>query len=1108
MKSRAIASLEARKARPTAPKQQQKSWVRASVRMLALFAAILCLAGLGLAQSTNSGAIRGTVTDATGAVVPGVKVTVLNVDTGVSKDYTTNDAGLYDTVSTVTGRYRVTFSKAGFGTLVRDGIDLQVGAPFTVNGQLTVGSTSERVEVVAEAPLMKTETAEQSTNIQAQTIAELPNVGRDWSNITKTLPGTVGNGIGVTVNGVMPFYANWLADGGAATNPHSANVNVSTVESIAEVQINTSSFSAVYGTGSIVFNQISKGGTNQWHGSLFEFVQNNAFNARSFFQKGAPIKHYNNFGGSVAGPIIKNKAFFFFNAEKTYDNNLSTGIRTYPTDAMKAGNFAGADATGLTFQTIYDPTTYSAVTQKRLPFANQQIPLSRMDPVSLKVQQYFPKIDRQDLIQNNLNYSVAGKNPWMKYFGRMDYQLTDANRLTMSVTKMDTPAVFPDVRVPDAYIGDIDSYNAQISDVWTFTPTLVNEARMSYHREHDIYKQGGVGEGYPQKLGWTFSQADMFPNVGIGGPQGGTGIGQTNQNAKYAQNTYSPSDTVTWIHGKHILHFGGELFMFKDNDTPWGNVAPGTLSFSGNYTREQPGLGAAGLGYADFLLGAVGSFNSNNSSINGNRETQYQLFVQDDFKLRPNITLNLGIRWQTMGGWREKHNRMGAFDPNLTNPATGALGAMWYAPNNGRTAVQATVKDIILPRIGIAWSVTTKWVVRGGFGVFTNPWSQDWYAGAASGLGYNTSCSRTDSAGITPIFNFSDANPFLNCAQANRTPEGLNNQGVNFYPYNTPAVRNYQWNLSFQRMIGGGLVGELAYVGNHTTNLPFNVNINQVPYDKLQQAKAAGITNTINFRPYPQYSSVNAPGGYYNAVSNYNALQLSIKKRLSSGLSFDANYTFSKMLSEADSSGWSGSAGGTTYQSAYNNGMSYARSNLDRTHLFKASGVYQFPIGKGRKYLSQGGPADWVIGGWQLSSILQYQSGQYFTPTLATNNLNANAGTQLPNMIGNPVLSNPTIDKWFEPAAFVSPGPWTFGGIGRNILLGPSLSQLDMSMAKSFAVPKLENGRVQIRLDSTNIINHPSFSNPNSSIGGGSVGKITGTSVGGRTVQLGARLSF
>ena len=1073
--------------------------------VLGLFLVTLCLTGAALAQSTNSGDIRGIVTDPTGAVVPGVKVTVLNVDTGVSHEYTTNGAGLYDTVSILPGNYSVTFVKEGFKELTVGGVVLQVGAPQTVDGRLTVGTTATTIDVTAETPLLKTETGAQSTHLVEQAVTELPLVGRDWSQLTRTLPGAVGSGTGVAVNGIEPYEANWLSDGGTAINPHSANVNTAMFETVAEVQIETNSFSAEYGTGSVVFNQISKSGTNQWHGSAYEYLQNDYFNSRSYFSTAVPNLRYHNFGGSVSGPIIKNKAFFFFNVDKLINNSTSYKFYTVPTAGMEQGIFPQS-----VFGTIYEPNTYANGT--RTPFPNNQIPQSAMDPVALAAQKFFPAPNQPGYV-NNLLVPIPNTSPWLRFFGRADLQITSSNRLTMSVTKQDNPNLNPAYDgVIDAYTGDVNSYNTQVSDVWTFSPSLINEARMSYHREDDHYSQNDLGLGYPQKIGWAFSKADMFPCLTIGGTVTGYQIGCTNNNAIYAQNTYSPGDTFSVIHGKHVLHFGGEVLLFKDNDTPWGSPQPGSLTFSGVYTTAAPNA-KTNVGYADFLLGVAQNYSSRNSPINGMRESQPQFFVQDDFKFLPNFTINLGLRYQILTGWREKHNQIGDFDPTLINPATNTLGAMWFSPNDGRNQLQANVNDIVLPRIGFAWSAANKLVLRGGFGMFIQPWSEDYYAANVEGFGASLSCGVNDTGQLNPVLQFSQTNPNLNCSAASKSASGYNGQNVQYYPYHTPVARIYQWSLSVQRELTQGLVAEAAYVANHSTNLPYtNVDLNQVPANLLQQS-IANPSQAQSLRPYPQFQNIGnsgGTGGLYNALSNYESLQLSLKKRFARGLMFDTNYTFSKMLNDQDSSGWSGNGGTVVWQNAYNPASNYGPSNQNRAHLFKADSVYDLPFGKGKSFLAQGGPLDYIVGGWQASGILAYQSGQPYTPVMSgPNNSGALTGNWFPNLVGNPVLSNPTVQDWFNTAAFATPASGTFGDVGRNLLIGPKFFDLDFAMAKSFGIPKLESGRLQLRVDANNVLNHTSFDIPSSpNIGNLAASQITKTKNSGRVLQLAARFSF
>jgi hypothetical protein len=1057
--------------------------------------ALLCMAGLAIGQSTNSGDLRGSVTDSTGDAVPGAKVTILNVDTGVAKDYFTNGAGIYDTVSILPGTYRITFAKEGFNTLVRTGISLEVGAPLTVDAQLTVGEVRQQIEVTAEGTLLKTETAEQSTTFQATTMNELPNVTRSWANMTQVLPGTVGSGTGIAVNGTMPYYASFLADGASTTLPHSANVDQSIFESVAEVQINTSTFSAQYGTGAVVFNQISKSGTNQWHGSAYEFFQNNDLNARNFFSPSVPIEKFNNFGGSIGGPIRKDKLFFFFNVEQITNNTTSYRYYTYPTSDMLAGNFSNP-----IFPTIYEPSSLS--NGARTPFPGNIIPTNLMDPLALAVQKYFPSPNQPGYV-NNLLTPIISTSPWLKFFGRLDYNISSTNRLILSVTEQNNPAPTLSPLCPvDCYSGDVNPYQAQLTEVWTITPNLVNEFRVGYTREEDHFSPYTLGLNYPQKLGWTYSEANMFPGVTIAGPVGGTNIGTPGNNvtAIYAENGIDPSDTATLIRGRHILHFGGEVLTFQDNDTPWGNINSGNFDFSGVFTASAP-FGKGGLGYADFLLGQVDNWNATNSPINAMRQAQPQLFVQDDFKVTPHLTVNAGLRYQIEGGWTERHNQLGDFDPTLINPVTNTLGAMWFAPNDGRNSLESPVENIILPRVGFAWSPKNNWVFRGGFGLYSYGWSEDTYVAGAEGFGANSTGSLAETTQTQPVFQFSSSNPPLNYVGASKSPGAYNGLSVNFYPYHTPAARNYQWSISIQRQLPFGMLAEAAYTGNHTNGLPFPVDINQVP------ASLLGLANPQNERPYPQFLTIS--GSYYNAISNYDSMQLSLRKRFSNGLNFDFNYTWSKMLDEQDSSGWSGNGGTQVYQSAYLPGINYGYSNFQRTQAVKGDFVYQLPVGKGKHFLNTGGFGDALLGGWQASAILTVQSGGPYTPTMGTADLSgALSGNWYPNVVGNPNLPNPTIGDYFNLAAFAQPSAFTFGNAGRNILFGPDLTDVNFSMGKTFALHVLERMRLQVRFDATNILNHTSFNNPNASIGTPGAGIITSTSVASRVLQIGARLSF
>lgn len=1091
-----------------APGSFHASGDRRLFSLLAVLLFLLGTAGSGLAQNTNSGDIRGTVTDASGAVVPEVAVTLLNTDTGAVKSLVTNSAGLYDAVSILPGHYTITFSKDGFDKLVRTGITLEVGE-ISIDGQLSVGGTTQQVQVTEEAPLLATETAQQATDLQAKTMQDLPNVGQSWENFLKLLPGSSGTptsnagsvnpGVGLSINGTLPYYTNFLVDGASIRLPHSANIDDSSQvqETVAEVQVNTATFSAEYGGGGAIFNVITKSGANQWHGAAYEYFENNALNARSFFDGASAARvRYDNFGGSVAGPILRNRLFFYFNLDKIVNPNSSTQTTTVPTPAMEQGIFDPA-----VFGIIRNPATGAA-------YPGNQIPASQMDPVALAIQKYYP-VSNLPGITNNYRYLQVGNNPAFREFGRLDYNLRSNNRMTFSITEHSSDSISGGTSCPvNCQHSTAGAYNAQVSDVHTFSPTVVNEFRFGFARQGNWFSPGSLGLGYPEKIGLQYAKADVFPNINITGTAGNNTL-NPQTSAIYIENSFNPSDVVTMIRGKHILHFGGELLAYQDNSTPWGNLTSASFTFNGQFTQSN-------VGYADFLLGQAQAWSALNQGEAGMRSKNPSLFFQDDIKLRPNLTLNAGLRWEIHGGFSEVHNQAGSFDPTITNPVTNTLGAIWFAGNNGRTKVMATDYKVFLPRVGIAWAPKDVWSVRAGFGEYASLWSMD-VDGSPIGFGTADGGSISANPGQPPVTTLSGSGAGLPFVLASRNPGAYNGQGggnIPYMPYNTPVGRIYQWSLSVQRQFGNSLVVEGAYVGSYANGLEFQSDINQLPANKLGEGQAA--------RPYPQYLGIgpSVPGGLtgsFNNISNYDSLQLSARKRLGHGLSAEVNYTWAKMLDDQDTSGWGSHYGTAPYQDAFHPGNNYGLSNFSIPQAFKGYVVYEIPLGRGHALLN-GGIGDAILGGWQASSLFVAQSGAPFTVTMASStDSGALDGSWYPNLVGNPHVSNPTISQWFNQLAYATPATNTFGNNGRNTLRGPDLTSVDFSLAKTFRIPKFERGGLQIRMDATNILNHPSFGQPNaaltsaalaSGVPNPSVGQITTVTVPGRFFQLGARFNF
>ncbi len=1155
--------------------------------------------GACLAQSINAGDIRGSVTDPSGALIPGVKVTVLNVDTGVSKVYTANQDGVYDTNSIIPGHYTITFTRDGFERLVRGPITLEVGFT-TVNGQLKVGSATEQVTVTTDVPLLSTESGEQSTILDARSMDELPQVTQDWQNFVILLPGVAGaSGMGsgmnstsnpgqiAAVNGNLP-YNNFLSDGASTTLGQSANTNPTTFEDVAELQVNTSSFSAQYGVGGAIFNQITKSGGKSYHGTGYDFIQNQGLGAAHSFNFGLqaaplPALHYNDFGGSLSGPLPKiKKAFFYFNYDHIIDNggNGGTGQYTVPTVAMMGGDFGGMSP-------IYDPTTQVILTDSnnnpypsRTAFANNKI--TNLDSVAAKFIQWYPTptnhiaggaflcgpgtstpvcaTGAHGEPVNNWGSALTAPNPTIRYFGRLDYDVTPKNRITMSDVQTDNPLVDNPSGVEACPIGcqtqDISNNNAQITDVWTISPHLVNEARIGYTYQYNAFQDESAGKGYPAQLGWNFAKENDFPDIDFTDGDWTPAWINKQGNNLYKEHVFDPSDVVTLIKGKHILHFGGEVLMYRNDSQIWngGHQAGAFMFGSANYcgcdndytaqwTTDESGAASintnTGWAMADFLLGYAAEWTAQLTPEYGARLKSPQLFVQDDWKVRPTLTVNLGLRYQINHGWNDIYGDIDSFDPTVMNPATNTLGAMWFETTraNGRKALEANVWNTYLPRLGFSWLRDAKTTVRGGFGLYAYNWSTDNY-GQSIGAPLGASGSAADSTGgITPITqldgngtNFVTGAP-LPFISNNTSPDAYNGQNVIYTDYHTPVPRIYQWNVSVQREVAPNTAVEVAYVASHAFDLIFGgsggVALEQIPQSQI-------LPTGVNWAavPYPNYSSPTANGsitGYTNnGVSNYNSLQAQITRRLSNGLSFNFNYVWSHMLDNADSSGWGGHAGPIQYQSSYDPGANYASSNFDVRHAFKGYVVYQLPFGKGKPFLSHNTAMDEIAGGWEISGTVVLTTGHPFTVTDGNQHLTyANGGGAYPNRTPGVSVTpaNRSIYNWINPGAFTQPANGTFGNVGRNSFYGPGINVFNLSAHKEFALAEAWNHdlKLQFRADAQNVFNHASFDVPSAGaqvIGSGVPGtpytgtnagtnqSITSLTVGGRKMQFMLRLNF
>ena len=1160
-----------------------------------------CAGGSCLAQNTNSGDIRGTVTDPTGAVIPGVTVAVKDVDKGVTKTFTTDGAGLYDTGSIVPDHYLITFTKDGFTTFERGPITLDVSIQ-TINGQLKVGSQAQRVVVNTDVPLLNTESGAVEATLTSDVMAQLPqtNLGSDWENFIVLLPGAAGApesassasnpSQAAAINGNLPFES-MLADGATTTLPQSTNSDVTVFETTSEVKISTNGFSAQYGQGGIIYNQITKGGSNQFHGAGYEYFANDALNAFAyqFGTTGAqqPELRFNNFGFSVGGPVLRNKMFFYFNFDKTIDNTVSLNTETLPAGQNAA--MANGDFTAPGMRTIYDPTTQTiqqtgshtyqspdyvtmqnpggTVTQQcpcviRTSFADEyhngnRIPANLINPVSQNVQSLLTRLSQgavqqatnvgksqivQGVVTNNYSYTTPGINPFTKFFGRMDYDLAANNRFTASVTESDNPGFFFGYGAQFCPVNcqnqDVSRHNAQVSDVWNYSPTLVNEARLGFTDQLNFFTPQTAGLGYPAMLGYKLAKSDFLPTFNPG-----NGMATTDTDGTlpfiYKEFVYDPSDVVTLIRGRHIVHFGGEFLISLDDSTIYGYVNPGTPSVSGLYTSAGGQITSSagngdGIAYADFLLGQLSSWNASEQPEFGARTKSPQLFAQDDWKFRPNLTINLGLRWQGHTGWSEVKGNESVFDPTVTNPANNSLGAIWYGTTkaNGRGQLIAPQWNVWMPRVGFSYQPKNNTVIRGGLGVYASTLSIDTYGGGMGGaFGSSGGISDTtngicpvaqiDSDGSTPDMtdpgcgvvtngtNFNTLTPNASYLTAPTTPDARNGQGVTQTNFHTPLPKNLQWSVGVERQFGQNYVATLTYVGNHGYDETFNnIDLNQVPQNLLS-------ANDLGNRPFPLFNNI---GGAINtAVSNYNALEGVLTKRMSYGLQLSVNYTWSHFLDDLDSSGWGAREGFQNYQNAFNPSDNYSNGNFDIRNMFKGQAIYQLPFGKGKQFLNNNWLVDELLGGWQVSSVWVVEGGNPMGITTGGNNNSNNQSgsfTQQANRVPGQSLSLPggtkaRLREWYNLNALTVPAPFTYGNFLRNQVYGPGIANVAASLGKTFDVWPERGVKMQIRADAGNVLNHASFGQPgNNAIGPGQTAIITGTTVGGRQIQLYGRISF
>ena len=1053
------------------------------------------------AQNSATCTITGTVTDPSGNVIPSAAVLVQNEATHISVAVKTTKAGDYSVPFLPPGSYQVTVTQSGFETFQRSHIDLLLDQTVRIDAQMKVGASSEQVTVTTSSVSLDTESSQIETNFSSQAVQDLPIEGRFLEVLDQLVPGVstaqsshlgedeLNTDERMNVQGSRAFSQNAILNGGNIVLPNSDNFDnhIPALAAVKEFSVVTNNFGAQYGIGSWVFNVVTKSGTNQFHGTGLEYIENSVMNATPGFSTSKPRSVYNQFGGAVGGPVLRNKLFFFFSFEDTTNPSSSHTIITVPTADMIQGNFTQ-------FSTpIIDPTTGQQFDYNGVP---NTIDPKRFDPIAAKVATYWPapNYGGSNATANDYFRLEPQRPKYPIYDYKVDWAINSAHQLSVSGhNHRQTIQYSGQIPGPACYntedCGSSGQYddNYQIDERWIINQRMINNFSAGILREFYWNYSPTFGQNFPSKLGFPNSNIApyVFPlfyittgvQTSIGSGANGAGI----------QNAFVYGDILTWLKGKHSLSIGGEFAKFQSNNPPnWGYP---TFNFNGQYT---------GNGFADFLLGDVQSYSYSAELVElGERRPSGAAFLQDDWNIMRGLTLNLGLRWQFEGGWYEAHGIDSNFSPTAMNPATNSPGAIVFA-NSDHWLLQNSHPALFAPRVGFAKTIGTQNVLRGGFGIFFQRTNGEDLTNSGP-PGYSISQTLTANTVTTPpVFQLQNGPPaYTTPTAADRTADISNDQGITWWPYASRQSFSTEYHLSFERQLGANTKAQISYVGSEGRHLLDTIDSNQVPLSEL--GSATDQTDPQLLRPFPQYQSI---GTWVTTTgSSYNALEIEVQRRLSKGFSILANYTHSKSLDQSslDLSTWIGD------DSQNQQDLPMTLSAFNEPDRVVAAYTYELPFGQGRALLNHGGVLDEIVGGWSTSGSYNIHSG--YPTTIYSglpNRTGSLAGGVFADRAGNQSAQKTTA-QWFNPADFADPAPYKYGNSGRNSTYVPGYWNLDANLQKHFKIT--ESVRMLLRGDAFNVFNHKNLGEPGSTIDLPNTGVIA-SSTEERILEVGSQIEF
>ena len=1179
--------------------RRAKQSCKLSSRFLLVIVAILSLTP-GLWAQKDTGTIAGTVTDPSGAVLAGAKVVVTDVDRGGAFTTTTNQSGDYVASPLKVGRYTVTVEHSGFKRAISQPVSLDVQQRAVVNVKLQLGQATESVEVTGAAPLLETETSELGQVVNARQVSNLPLNGRNFAQLALLTAGTTPSepgardeqGFGFSAGGARSLQNNFLLDGIDNNSNLTDLLNETNyviqppVDALAEFKVETNAYSAEFGRGNgAIVNAVIKSGTNSLHGSGWGFLRNNVLDARNFFDPVGPTPPYEQyqFGGTLGGPVFiphvydgRNKTFFFVDYEGLRIHQADTQTIFLPDAAQRSGDFSGIlDTSTVTGKDCAGNPTYAGeIFDTRLTQASASSPTGFCGvPINGYTASGVPTniipAGKIDLLAARLTglippANVSG-NPAYNYVAnpventhrantdvRIDQKFSDKDNSFFRFSYENQPRFIPSPFQQTPLDGggffsgvEDNSYRSvALSETHIFRPTLVNEFRFGYNRINSQRLQLNANTDISGQVG--FPGVPFAPlNGGLPQLTFGDGSAPTLGSPTFLpsveiQNTFVFSDNLTWVRGKHTIKYGTEIrreeFTIFQPASPRGNEDFGTT-----LTDNPANPGTAGSGFASFLVGLADGGSINNLHNVDYHRPIYAFYTQDDWRVTPKLTLNLGLRYELFTTVKERHNEQGTFDLNdpttptiivpkgQTLPLTPTLGSQIRLSPTGSTGLVPVDTNNFAPRIGFAYQLTPGTVLRGGYGIF--------YGGQENGPYSNPSPGFNPPFFVTQSFNApcgaASANPALFASGNDCAVPGLSNNAGGIpgsagiavgFPLtsltdpNTPLlftvdpglVTPYmqQWHFGLQRDLGKDTVLQITYAGSKGAKLFTFYNGNQAAPSADPNAAFAPR------RPVPSIdnsvSLFKSDGG-----SKYNSLQTRLEKRFTHGFSALISYTYSNAEDNASNANL-GSQNNDGFRWFLRPQWEWGHASFDVRQRFTASYIYELPFGRGKRFLSgASGAVDQVLGGWQVAGITTVSSGNWYTPTDSNGNFANSDGAQLPDVTGDP-NSGPLClpGTFFNTCAFSDPPLGSFGNAARNSVLGPGFQTWDASIFKTFQVT--ERTKLEFRSEFFNFPNHTNFllsksgpqeSNNSTVLGASQFGFLTAARPP-RQIQFALKLSF